>query len=105
MGGEQAGISKSNLSTPETSFKTDSFKTVTSTTNSGSNSMAQKLENFRKMSQSISAQDDLDVDDDEYTPHFQRVYITGEDNTGVSGFYKDILEKKFSHQMFLVMEY
>ena len=84
MGGEQAGISKSNLSTPETSFKTDSFKTVTSTTNSGSNSMAQKLENFRKMSQSISAQDDFDVDDDEYTPHFQRVYITGEDNTGVS---------------------
>ena len=82
MGGEQAGISKSNLSTPETSFKTDSFKTGTS--NSGSNSMAQKLENFRKMSQSISAQDDLDVDDDEYTPHFQRVYITGEDNTGVS---------------------
>ena len=46
--------------------------------------MAQKLENFRKMSQSISAQDDFDVDDDEYTPHFQRVYITGEDNTGVS---------------------
>ena len=89
MGGEQQpSISKSNISTPETSHKTDSFKTVTSsTTNSGSggsNSMAQKLENFRKMSQSISAQDDLDVDDDEYTPHFQRVYITGEDNTGVS---------------------
>ena len=57
--------------------------------------MAQKLENFRKMSQSISAQDDLDVDDDEYTPHFQRVYITGEDNTGVS----EIVSTSKSHQM------
>ena len=57
--------------------------------------MAQKLENFRKMSQSISAQDDLDVDDDEYTPHFQRVYITGEDNTGVSRIVKIYWKNSF----------
>ena len=73
--GATAEVSKSsNISTPETSFKTLST--------SSTSAAAAKYENFRKLSQSLTQEDEFD--DDEYTPNFQRVYITGEDNTGVS---------------------
>ena len=70
---EAEQLVKSNISTPETNFKP---------VVSDVRSMAAKLENFRK--KSVSVQDESDFDEDEYAPHFQRVYITGEDNTGVS---------------------
>lgn len=41
----------------------------------------------RKLSQSLSMSEaalECDYDDEDYTPHFQRVYISGDDNTGVS---------------------
>ena len=73
--GATAEVSKSsNISTPETSFKTLST--------SSTSAAAAKYENFRKLSQSLTQEDEFE--DDEYTPNFQRVYITGEDNTGVS---------------------
>ena len=46
-----------------------------------------KLEASRKISRgsmSMSAEvNDCDMDDENFTPHFQRVYISGDDNTGV----------------------
>lgn len=50
----------------------------------GMNPLAAKLEATRKFSQSFSeAEFDIEEEDD-FDPHFQRVYISGDDNTGVS---------------------
>lgn len=45
----------------------------------------QLLKMSRKFSQSVSIAEtiEVDFDDEDYTPHFQRVYISGDDNTGV----------------------
>ena len=48
--------------------------------------LAAKLENTRKFSQTISsegAEFDIEENEDDFDPHFQRVYISGDDNTGV----------------------
>ena len=48
--------------------------------------LAAKLEATRKFSQTISSGDgaEFDIEDeDDFDPHFQRVYISGDDNTGV----------------------
>ena len=67
-----AEVSKSlNISKTETSFKNLSTP---------STSAAAKYD-FRKLSQSLTQEDEFD--DDECTPIFPRVYITRENNTGV----------------------
>ena len=50
--------------------------------------MAAKLEATRKLSVGVSLSEavDCDIEDEDFTPHFQRVYISGDDNTGVSNF-------------------
>ena len=52
----------------------------------GKNPLAAKLEATRKFSQSLAeAECDFEVEEeDDFDPHFQRVYISGDDNTGVS---------------------
>ena len=48
--------------------------------------LAAKLEATRKFSQTISSGEgaEFDIEDEEdFDPHFQRVYISGDDNTGV----------------------
>ena len=49
--------------------------------------MAAKMDN-RKHSKAAMSQSETEIDeeDEDYTPHFQRVYISGDDNTGVSFF-------------------
>ena len=72
--GATAEVSKSsNISTPETSFKTLST--------SSTSAAAAKYENFRKLTQALTQEDEFD--DDECTPIFPRVYITRENNTEV----------------------
>lgn len=44
--------------------------------------IAAKLDASRKYSQSLSIAED--EEDDDFVPHFQRVFISGDDNTGVS---------------------
>jgi len=46
--------------------------------------MAAKMDN-RKHSKAAMSQSETEIDeeDEDYTPHFQRVYISGDDNTGV----------------------
>ena len=53
-------------STTETSFKTLSTPSTSAA--------AAKYENFRKLTQALTQEDEFD--DDECTPNFQRVYIT-----------------------------
>ena len=51
---------------------------------------AAKLENTRKFSQTISsegAEFDIEENEEDFDPHFQRVYISGDDNTGVRLFF------------------
>ena len=54
----------------------------------GKNPLAAKLEATRKFSQSLAEAEcdigELELEDEEFDPHFQRVYISGDDNTGVS---------------------
>ena len=49
--------------------------------------MAAKMDNRKHskaaMSESVT---EIDEEEEDYTPHFQRVYISGDDNTGVSFF-------------------
>ena len=46
-----------------------------------------KLESARKFSASVSMTDTAgEFEDDDYVPHFQRVFISGDDNTGVRDF-------------------
>ena len=49
--------------------------------------MAAKMDN-RKHSKAAISQSETEIDEEEedYCPHFQRVYISGDDNTGVSFF-------------------
>ena len=52
--------------------------------------LAAKLENTRKFSQTISsegAEFDIEENEEDFDPHFQRVYISGDDNTGVRLFF------------------
>jgi len=47
--------------------------------------MAGKMDRkYSTMSHASEAEANLDEMDEDYTPHFQRVYISGDDNTGVS---------------------
>merc|ERR1719491_980411 len=59
--------------------------------------MAAKMDN-RKHSKAAMSQSETEIDEEEedYTPHFQRVYISGDDNTGV-----DLRSRKSSSKLLL----